>query len=189
MGEAGYAFQSDGYKNSIPERTNSRRHLHGAARGVPKGQTDLYGLKLLVPNWFECLSSHLFELNFKASVHDPCLLTLARNGHKCWIVIWIDDIFYGSTDSQFTTWFNEKLSERFNIGKSSPLTWFLGISFRWGDGSLSMKHEGYVSNLLRKHGMGECKAASTPLADKLELTKDQMPEDGTNEQQQTLRHA
>ena len=39
-GEAGYAFQSDGNKDSIPERTNSRGHLHGAARGVPKGQTD-----------------------------------------------------------------------------------------------------------------------------------------------------
>ena len=36
--------------------------------------------------------------------------------------------------------------------------------------------------------MGECKAASTPLADKLELTKDQKPEDGSNEQQQLLRH-
>ena len=36
--------------------------------------------------------------------------------------------------------------------------------------------------------MGECKAASTPLADKLELTKDQLPQDGSNEQQQMLRH-
>ena len=51
-----------------------------------------------------------------------------------------------------------------------------------------MKHQGYVSNLLRKHSMNECKVASTPLADKLELTKDQMPEDGSDEQQQMLRH-
>ena len=49
-----------------------------------------------------------------------------------------------------------------------------------------MKHQ--VSNLLRKNGTGECKAASTPLADKLELTKDQMPGDGSDEQQQMLRH-
>ena len=80
------------------------------------------------------------------------------------------------------------MSERFNIGESGPLTWFLVISFKWGDDSLAMKHQGYVSNLLRKHGMSECKAASTPLADKLELTKDQMPEDGSDEQQQMLRH-
>ena len=80
------------------------------------------------------------------------------------------------------------MRERFNIGESGPLTWFLGISFKWGDGSLTMKHQGYVSNLLRKHGMGKCKAASTPLADKLDLTKDQMPEDGSDEQQQMLRH-
>ena len=39
-GEAGYAFQSDGHKDGISERTNSRGHLHGAARGVPNRQTD-----------------------------------------------------------------------------------------------------------------------------------------------------
>ena len=103
-------------------------------------------------------------------------------------MIWVDDILYGSTDSQFTTWFNDEMSERFNIGESGPLTWFLGISFKWGDGSLTMKHQGNLSNLLRKHGMGECKVASTRLADKLELTKDQMPEDESDEQQQMLRH-
>ena len=137
---------------------------------VCKLKRSLYGLKQSGRKWFECLSSHLLELNFKASLHDPCLLTLTRNGHKCWIVIWVDDIFYGSTDSQFTTLFNDKMSERFNICESGPLTWFLGISFKWDDGSLTMNHPGYVSNLLRKHCMGECKVASTSLADKLELT-------------------
>ena len=80
------------------------------------------------------------------------------------------------------------MSERFNIGESGPLTRLLGISFEWDDGSLTMNYQGYVSNLLRTHGMGKCKAASTPLADKLELTKDQMTEDGLDEQQQMLRH-
>ena len=103
-GEAGYAFQSDGHKDSIPERTNSRRELHGAAKRYQKGKQmvcklkrSLHGLKQSGRNWFECLSSHLFELNF---------------------------------------------SERFNIGERGPLTWFLGISFKWGDGSLTMKHQG-----------------------------------------------
>ena len=63
-----------------------------------------------------------------------------------------------------------------------------GNFFKWGDGSLTMKHQGYVSNLFRKHGMGECSAASPPLADKLELTKDQMTEDGSDEQQKMFRH-
>ena len=53
---------------------------------VCKLKRSLYGLKQSARNWFECLSSHLFEFNFKASLHDPCLLTLMRNGHKCWIV-------------------------------------------------------------------------------------------------------
>ena len=169
-----YMEQPEGYQNG--------------KQMVCKLKRSLYRLKQSGRNWFECLSSHLFELNFKASVHDPCLLTVKRSGHKCWIVICVDDILHGSTDNEFTTWFNDKMSELSNIGESGPLRWFLGISYKCGDSSLTMKHQGYVSNLLRKHGMSECKAASTPLADKLELTKDQMPEDGSDEQQQMLRH-
>ena len=86
-----------------------------------KLKRSLYGLKQSGRNWFDCLSSHQFELNFKASVHDPCLLTVKRSGHKCWIVIWVDDVLYGSTD---------KMSEPFNIGESGPLTCFLGYSFK-----------------------------------------------------------
>ena len=166
-----YMEQPEGYQNGKQMVCELKRSL--------------FELKQLGRNWFECLSSHLFELNFKAPVHHPCSLTLTRKGHKCWIVIWVDDILYGSTDSEFTTWFNGKKSERFNMGESGPLTWFLGISMKWCDGSLTMKHQGYVSNLLRKHGLSECKAASTPLPDKLELTKDQMPEYGSDKQQQS----
>ena len=50
-GEAGYAFQSDGHKDSISERTNSRRQLHGAARGVPKGAN----------RWCASLSGHAMD--------------------------------------------------------------------------------------------------------------------------------
>ena len=137
-GEAGYAFQSDGqdiktaYLNAPIQEDIYIEQPEGYQKGkqmVCKLKRSLYGLKQSGRNWFECLSSHLLELNFKASLHDPCLLTLTRNGHKCWIVIWVDDILYGSTDSQFTSWFNDKMSERFNIGESGPLTWFLGISF------------------------------------------------------------
>ena len=39
-GEAWYAFQTDGLEDSILERTNSKEHLHGAARGVPKELED-----------------------------------------------------------------------------------------------------------------------------------------------------
>ena len=45
-----------------------------------------------------------------------------------------------------------------------------------------------MSNLFRKNGMDECNAPSTPFRDKLELTKDRMPEDGSDEQQHLLRH-
>ena len=62
----------------------------GQPEGYQKGKQmacklkrSLYGLKQSGRNSFECVTSHLFELNFKASFHDPCLLTLTRNGHKC----------------------------------------------------------------------------------------------------------
>ena len=151
---------------------------------VCKLKRSLYGLKQSGRNWFECLTSHLKTLNFKPSVHDPCLQTMTRKGHQCWVVIWVDDILSCSTDPTFDEWFKKRISQRFTIGETGPLTWFLGTSFNWDRGEVTISHQGYVRNFLRKHGMDQCKAASTPLAEKTELSKDQMPEDGSDAQKE-----
>ena len=83
------------YLNALIQGDICMEQPEGYQKGkqmVCKIKRSLYGLKQSGRNWFECLSSHLFELNIKASLHDPCLLTLTRNGQKCWIVIWVDDI-------------------------------------------------------------------------------------------------
>ena len=133
----------------------------------------------------ECLSPLLFELDFKASGQNHCLLTLTRNGHTCWIGVWVDDFLYGSTDSQITTLFIDKVSERSNVGESGPLKFFFEISLKWGRFA-DNEPSGNVSNLLRKHRASQCKAASTPLTDKRELTKHQMQDNGSDVQQQML---
>ena len=113
-------------------------------------------------------------------------MILKRNGHKCWIVIWVDDILYCSTDKNFRAWFKGMMQKRFTIGDDSPLIWFLGTAFKVDERSVTLNHSVYVSNLLQKHSVENCKpqAASTPLAEMVELSREQMPEDGSLEQKE-----
>ena len=66
----------------------------------------------------------------------------------------------------------------------------LHIHDNWFDLNVhsSMKHQGYKSNHLCKHHLGKGKAAWTSLDDKLDLTRGNMRQDGSDEQQQMVRH-
>ena len=95
--------------------------------------------------------------------------------------MWVDDIVYGPTDENFGRWFQAEVGKQFTIGDIGPLAWFLGIAFKAEQDYLTLSHKLYISNLLTKFGMHNCKIASTPLPEKCGLSKDDQPEDGSEE--------
>lgn len=149
---------------------------------VCKLQKSLYGLKQSGRNWFECLSKLLQEAGLSSSEHDRCLWTTQRDGHWGWVLVWVDDILYGSTSVNFSAWFESQIEAKFVIGDCSDLTWFLGIAFDVGDNHMTLNHTSYVKTLLEKYQMQDCNKTATPLAEKCELTKDDSPDAGSDEQ-------
>ena len=79
--------------------------------GFKKGRGDLvcrlkrslYGFMQSGRNWFQCLSELLQSLEFTSSEHDRCLWTLRKGAHTCWVLEWVDDLVYGSTDHTFAS--------------------------------------------------------------------------------------
>ena len=80
------------------------------------------------------------------------------------------------------------MSEKFTVGENCDLSWFLGIGFKTTSEGIQLSSARHVKSLLKKFGMENCKPASTPLADKLELSKTQMPEEGTEEFKEMRSH-
>ncbi len=98
--------------------------------------------------------------------------------------MWVDDLVYGSTDETFTGWVETEVGKKFTIGDCDDLTWFLGVSFKVSSERMSLSHSTYISNLLKKFGMENCKPVSTPLAERLTLSKDDSPMVGSDEEHQ-----
>ena len=128
---------------------------------VCKLKRSLYGLKQSGRNWYECLSHRPEQLGFHSLQHDKCLWTQKRGNHQCWALVWVDDNVYGSIDDAFGRWFAADLGKQFTIGDIGPLAWFLGIAFKAEQNDLTLSHKLYISNLLTKFGMHNCKIAST----------------------------
>ena len=63
------------------------------------------------------------------------------------------------------------LSKRFTMTDMGELKWFLGIDFKLSDGCITMSQEQYLSNVLSKFNMDNCKGVNTP-CDKITDCKD-----------------
>ena len=137
-----------------------------------KLKRSLYGLKQSGGNWYECLVDRLEQLGFLTSLHDKCLWTQNRGDHQWWALVWVDDIVYGSTDEDLGRCFEAEVGKQFTNGDQGPLAWFLGLDFKAEQDDLTLSHKLYISNLLTKFGMHNCKIVSTPLPEKCALSKD-----------------
>ena len=82
---------------------------------------------------------------------------------------------YGSTNEAFIGWVETEVGKEFTSGDSGDLTWFLGISSELSGDQMSLSNSMYISNLLKKFGMKNCKPVSTPLAGWLTLSKGDSP--------------
>ena len=79
------------------------------------------------------------------------------------------------------------MGKKFTIGDCGDLTWFLGIYFEVSVDRMTLSHSMYISNLLNKFGMENCKPVSTPLAERLTLSKGDSPLVGSDEEKQMMQ--
>ena len=156
------------------------------ANGKPlvcKLKKSLYGLKQSGRNWHLLLSSYLEKLLFKRSINDPCLFTKVCNGTHYYVAVWVDDIIYFSKDSNFNKLFTAQMGKEFKIGDHSNLQWFLGMRISCEPGYIAIDQHQYIISMLEKFGMKDCKAVSTPLAERTVLTVADCPQPNTTQQQ------
>ena len=101
-----------------------------------KLKTSLYGLNQAGRNWYMTISEYLKFLGFEESRYDHCLFVRCDGKTRSYICLWVDDLIYFSTDSDFSNYFRDKIAERFQISDQSQLSWFLGMKVEFGPGWL-----------------------------------------------------
>jgi hypothetical protein len=124
----------------------------------------LYGLKQAPRAWFERFTSHLLTLGFTASVADASLFVLKQDSVIVYLLLYVDDIIITGSDSTVVSNIISQLSTTFEVKDLGPLRYFLGLQIDYKKAGFFVHQSKYITDLLMKFKMSDCKPTSTPIA-------------------------
>jgi histone deacetylase 1/2 len=133
----------------------------------------LYGLKQAPRAWYSRLSSKLRDLGFFASKADTSLFFYRKHGVTIFMLIYVDDIIVTSSSSEAIDAVLKDLRMDFALKDLGSLHYFLGIEVQHISRGIVLSQSQYISEVLKRVGMGECKGVTTPLStsEKLSLNE------------------
>ncbi|PIK35794.1 hypothetical protein BSL78_27381 [Apostichopus japonicus] len=84
------------------------------------------------------------------------------------VIIWVDDLIMAASDTHLLNQFKEVMQKKFRMKDLGKISYFLGIHFEQKEGEIKMSQDKYISKMLERFGMVNCKPRSTPCEQKLE---------------------
>jgi hypothetical protein len=77
--------------------------------------------------------------------------------------IYIDDIIFGSTNQEFCKEFRKMMANEFEMSMIRELSYFLGLQIKQMKNGTFVSQGKYIKDMLKKFGMNDAKAISTPM--------------------------
>ncbi|KAJ9551744.1 hypothetical protein OSB04_015789 [Centaurea solstitialis] len=87
----------------------------------------LYGFKQAPRAWYDHLSNALLDNGFYKGKIDPTIFIKTEGNDILLVQINVDDIIFGSTNSDMCTWFSDLMTTRFEMSMLRELSFFLGL--------------------------------------------------------------
>ena len=134
---------------------------------VYKLKKTLYGLKQAPRAWYERLRDFLLSKGLKMGKVDTTLLNKKIGNDLFVLQIYVDDIIFGSTNQDFYVEFGQ-----FEISMIVELSYFLGLQIKQMKNGTFMSQSKYIKDMLKKFGIDESKAISTPMGTNGNLDSD-----------------
>jgi hypothetical protein len=108
-------FQPPGFKDS------SKPHH------VCRLKKAIYDLKQAPIAWFTAFTAAITQLNFLQSKADPSLFIYSTKAHKCYLLVYVDDLVITGNNPTFIDTVIRHLSNRFHLKNLGNLYFFLGV--------------------------------------------------------------
>nr|KAJ0216892.1 hypothetical protein LSAT_V11C300128750 [Lactuca sativa] len=124
----------------------------------------VYGLKQAPRAWYETLTSYLLENGYRRGAIDNTLFIKKKGSYMVLVQIYVDDIIFGSPNETLSKEFAEIMSQRFEMSMMGKMTFFLGLEVQQQKTGISICQSKYISDLLVKYSLSDCKPASTPVS-------------------------
>nr|GEV45970.1 retrovirus-related Pol polyprotein from transposon TNT 1-94 [Tanacetum cinerariifolium] len=126
----------------------------------------LYGLKQAPQAWYDELSNFLVSKGFSKGSIDLTLFITKHRGDILLVKIYVDDIIFGSTNSNLSKRFEKLMHNKFEMSMMGELKFFLGIQIHQSHRGIFINQAKYAQEILIKHGMTSCDSVGTPIATK-----------------------
>ena len=86
--------------------------------------------------------------------------------------IYVDDIIFGSTNQDFCEEFSKMMASEFEMSMIGELSYFLGLQIKQMKNGTFVSQGKYIKDMLKKFGMDDAKAISTPMGTSGSLDSD-----------------
>eukprot|EP00253_Pinus_taeda_P010923 PITA_10923 len=149
------------FKNKLNENGEVIRNK---ARLVCKGlKKALYGLKQAPRAWYYRLDKYLHQQGFSKGSADSNLYVKIENNKLLILVVYVDDIIFGSNEEAMSQSFALVMQKEFEMSFLGELTYFLGLQIQQNEGGIFLSQTKYLKQILKKYGMEDVKPVCTPM--------------------------
>jgi hypothetical protein len=125
----------------------------------------VYGLKQSARAWNQRLHNVLIELGLSQFRYEPCVYFSVHEDAVTIIAVYVDDLFVFCSNKTVKDLLKTNLTCKFQMKDLGAVSYCLGIKIVRDreNGTLKLSQEEYVKQVLKKFGMEDSKAVSTPL--------------------------
>jgi hypothetical protein len=125
----------------------------------------IYGLKQASRQWYLKFNDTITSFGFKKNIVDRCIYLKVSRSKFLFLILYVDDILFASSDFGFLHETKEFLSKSFEMEYMGEATYVIGIEiFRdRSRGLLGLSQKHYIERVLERFGMDNCSASVAPL--------------------------
>jgi hypothetical protein len=137
----------------------------GKERHVYQLHKSLYGLIEANRVWNEVLDDILLLAGFTRLRSEVCVYRKDDPGGSIFVAVYVDDILHlcPSKSLYLVTDFEALLKTHLEITNLGPVSYFLGWEISRTSNTLTIHQSKYISDLLSRFGMSDCKPVHTPM--------------------------
>nr|GEW49738.1 putative ribonuclease H-like domain-containing protein [Tanacetum cinerariifolium] len=130
---------------------------------VYKVEKAMYGLHQAPRAWYGTLSKYLLTNGFQRGIIDQTLFIRRQRGDFILVLVYVDDIIFGSSNLQMCREFEALMHEKFQMSAMGELNFFLGLQVLEKKDDIFLSQDKYVSDILKKFRYSDVRSANTPM--------------------------
>nr|GFB32382.1 putative ribonuclease H-like domain-containing protein [Tanacetum cinerariifolium] len=111
---------------------------------VYKVEKAMYGLHQAPRAWYGTLSKYLLSNGFQRGTIDQTLFIIRQRGNFILVQVYVDDIIFGSSNSQLCREFKALMHEKFHMSAMGKLNFFLGLQFQQKEDGIFLSQDKYL---------------------------------------------